>query len=350
MKKTLWIFGIVVLSFLVVSSVTSKVMYDKSFPRFDRHDETVTSFLRYEDIEDTYEREVLDFPSDTNDLQGYLYFQEESNGLVVFAHGLGGGADSYINYAKWFLDHGWSVFMYDATGSYDSEGSTTKGFPQALIDLENALDHIRQSDTLGSLDIMLVGHSWGGYAVANALHLNEEIKSVVSIAAPSNAEDMVFEQTKSMLGVFAYTQKPFVNLYQRIRFKEYASLDAVEAINNSDASVLIIHGINDEMVQFDGSALIARKSEIDNEKTEFITRDDPSRDDHNNLMRSQAAMDYRDEMNLVYKDLFDTHDGAIPLDIQQAFYEDIDRVLAQELDEVIMNRIHSQFMEAVNVE
>ena len=41
--------------------------------------------------------------------------------------GIGGGADSYLPQITYFLDQGWRVFAYDATGSFDSEGKTTKG-------------------------------------------------------------------------------------------------------------------------------------------------------------------------------------------------------------------------------
>lgn len=48
----------------------------------------------------------------------------------MVVHGLGGGADSYLPEIQYFLDQGWSVFAYDATASYSSEGEAARGFPR----------------------------------------------------------------------------------------------------------------------------------------------------------------------------------------------------------------------------
>jgi pimeloyl-ACP methyl ester carboxylesterase len=348
MKKSLIIFGIIGIIFGVVSFLITKIIYDQSFPRFDRHDDTINASLRYIDIEPFYTRELVAFISNENTLQGYVYQRENALGLVVISHGLGGGADSYLAYAKWFLDQGWSVFMYDATGSFDSEGDSTVGFQQSLIDLESALDYIQNDAELSELSIMLFGHSWGGYAVVNALHFDHDIKAVVSVAAPYEANAMIFEQTRDMLGFFAYTQYPFLSLYQWMLFGKYAKFNAIEAINRSNAHVMIIHGVNDGVFPYNGSAIIAKRDLITNEKVIFITRDDVGQDDHNNLFSSIAALNYVDELNGIYRTLYDEHEGMIPYEIKQAFYADVDRFLAQELDDSLMQLIHDMFIDALN--
>ena len=333
--------------FSALSFVMTKIVYDRSFPRIHRHDDTINAALRYEDIENIYPRELVNFLSNETTLQGYSYYQEDSLGLVVIAHGLGGGADSYLAYAKWFLDNNYSVFMYDATGSFDSEGKTTKGFPQSLIDLESALNHLSNDPTLKELDLLLFGHSWGGYAVTNALHLDFDIKAVVSVAAPYHANAMIFEQTKKMMSILAYTQYPFLSIYQRLLFGEYAGFSAVDAINQSDASILIIHGINDDTIDYNGSAIIAYKAAITNPNTIFITGDQEGRDNHNNLFRSDEAITYLDELNVIYRALYEEHNQTIPYEINQAFYQTVDRFKAQELNEDLMQEIHNLYLHAL---
>lgn len=348
MKKTGIIFGILLLIFILVSSITSMVIYNSSFPRFERHDDTINAMVRYVDIEEEHPREIHAFLSEKNTLQGYFYQTTEPKGLIVIAHGLGGGADSYLTYTKWFLEQGYAVFSYDATGSFDSEGKSTKGFPQSLIDLKAALTYIEEHAELSNYKKVLFGHSWGGYAASNALHFDFDIKAVVSVAAPSNANAMIFEQTEKMMGLFGVTQRPFISIYQSILFGNFAKYDAIEAINQTDAHVLVIHGNEDEMIDYQKSAIIARKEEVTNPNAEFILRESEGRNGHNNLFRSTDAVTYIDQINIEYRALYDLHNQNIPYEINQDFYANIDRFRTQELDEELMQTILSFYNTAIN--
>ena len=350
MKKALILSGIVLGLFVVSSFFMTKIVYDQSFPRFERFDDSINASLRYEDIEDIYERELFNFKSSGNILQGYLYPIDNPLGLMVIVHGLGGGADSYIPYAKWFLDQGFMVLMYDATGSFDSEGDSTKGFPQSLIDLEAALNYISEDNTLNRLDLVLFGHSWGGYAVANSLYLNDSIKAVVVASAPYKSLDMTFEQAKKSMGFFTYTQWPFLALYERLLFGNYTSFSAIDAINESEAPVLIIHGLHDDVVDINGSAIMARRNDITNPNAHFMTRDLENRDGHNDLFRSLDAVNYLETLNIDYRALYETHDENIPYELKQAFYAGVDRFLVQELDEDLMQAIYAFLLNALSTE
>lgn len=347
MKKIgLYLLGIIVL-FSLVSMVVSKIIYDGQFPRYERHDETVSANLRYGDLEADYPRQLVDFKSGDNLLKGYIYGSENSLGLVVVAHGLGGGADSYLPQITNFVDHGWRVFAYDATGSFDSEGKTTKGFPQALLDLDAAFNYIDSTASFESLPVVLFGHSWGGYAVANVLHFDHEIAGVVSVSGASSAMSMIMEQGESMMGGFIYSQYPYLWLYQSLLFGQSASLDAVDAINKKDVPVLIVHGTEDEMVDYNGSAVIAGVDEMTNPKVETIIQNDPERNGHNNLFKSEAAVSYIEMVNVEYKALYEQYDGNIPYEIRQEFYLKIDRALAQDLDDDLMGEIQQFFLKCI---
>lgn len=347
MKKIgLYSLGIIVL-FSLISMVVTKIIYDGQFPRYERHDETVSAILRYADLEANYPRQLVDFKSGDNLLKGYIYGSDNSQGLVVVAHGLGGGADSYLPQITYFIDHGWRVFAYDATGSFDSEGKTTKGFPQALLDLDAALTHIESTESFEELPVVLFGHSWGGYAVANVLHFNHEIAGVVSVSGANSAMSMIMEQGESMMGGFINVQYPYLWLYQRILFGESASLGAVDAINQSDTPVLIIHGSEDEMVDYNGSAIIARVDELNNPNVEAIVQSDPGRNGHNSLFKSETAVSYIEGVNVEYKALYDQYEENIPYDVKQEFYSDIDRSLAQDLDDSLMERIQQFLLKCI---
>ncbi len=341
------IVGVIVL-FSIISMVIVMVVYNNQFLRVERHDTSVSAILRYEDLEEMYPRELVTFDSGKNQLQGYVYGLDQDQGLVVVAHGIGGGADSYLPQITYFVDKGWRVFAYDSTGSFDSEGKSTKGFPQALLDIDAALTYINDQEEFDSLSIMLFGHSWGGYAVTNVLHYEYDIDGVVSISGANSPMEMIIEQGQRMMGAFIHVQYPYLWLYQRILFKEEASLNAVDAINKSDTPVLIIHGENDEMISYDGSAIISHMSEITNPNARSLTLSNPNQSGHNDLFRSKASIDYIDEINVEYRQLYDTHAQNIPYEIKQDFYSRINRSLAQDLNLELMDEIHAFFLRSIS--
>ena len=336
-----------ILLFSIISMVITIVVYSRQFPRYERHDMSVSAGLRYEDLREQYPRRLVSFKSGTNRLQGYVYGMNQAKGLVVVVHGLGGGADSYLSQITYFVDQGWRVFAYDATGSFDSEGHSTKGFPQALIDLDAALMYIESQEDFATLPILLFGHSWGGYAVANILHYDYNIAGIVSISGTNSPMEIIIEQGRSMMGSFIYTQYPYLWLYQRLLFGKTASLKASDAILQSDVPVLIIHGTNDESVAYDGSSIISHfvKRPVDNVITLSIS--DEGRNGHNNLFRSHSAIDYIDNINVEYGKLYQKYDQNIPYNIKQEFYSKIDRALAQDVNKDMMDKIHLFFIDAI---
>ena len=278
-----------ILIFSLISMLVVMFIYNGQFPRYDRHDMTVSAGLRYEDLEAQYPRSLMGFQSGNNRLQGYLYGQTQSRGLVVVAHGIGGGADSYLAQIAYFVDQGWRVFAYDATGSFDSEGKTTRGFPQALVDLNAALTYIGSQKEFDSLPILLFGHSWGGYAVANILHYDYEIAGVATISGANSPMEIILEQGRSMMGGFINIQYPYLWLYQSILFGTTASMNAVDAINGSDVPVLIIHGTEDEMVAYEGSSIISKIDAITNPAVKAVSISEPGQNGHNNLFQIGRA-------------------------------------------------------------
>lgn len=336
-----------ILLFSIVSMIVDIDIYNKQFPRYDRPDLSVTIDLTYEEFESQYPRELVSFKSGNNRLQGYVYGQDQDKGLVVVAHGIGGGADTYLAQIIFFVDQGWRVFAYDATGSFDSEGKTTKGFPQALIDLDAALSYINTQEAFDSLPILLFGHSWGGYAVANVLHYDHEIAGIATVSGANSPMEIILEQGKKMMGGFIYTQYPFLWLYQSILFGKTASLNAVDAINGSNVPVLIIHGTKDDFVEFEGSSIISNINDITNPNVRSIALSESGHNGHNNLFLSDAAMAYIDDLNKVYRKLYDQYEQNIPYEVKQDFYSKVDRSLAKDINRELMDEINVFFMESI---
>lgn len=339
-KITLW-FAIFLLFFSVVAFFLVKNLYDKSFTRYDRPE--YSGFLRFSDVSDLTDITEVKFQSGLNTLAGYIFGAENSKGLVVIAHGLGGGAESYLAETMYFIEQGWRVFSYDCTGSHASEGKTTGGLPQSVIDLNAALTYVASNDTLNNLPVMLYGHSWGGYAVTAILNYDHKIKAVVSIAGYNAPFEILVEQARNMIGLFAYVAYPVEWAYQKMLFGSAADITAVDGINNTDTAVLIIHGNADQAISYDGAAIIAHQSKITNPNVEYKTCSAENQNGHSSLFRSSASNAYISEKNAVYKKIHEQWKGKIPADLKAEYYANLDKHLTSELDADFMSEVNKFF-------
>lgn len=89
-------------------------------------------------------------------LTSYLYKSNkelgEPHGIIIFAHGFGGGGyNSYMDSAHYFARNGYYVFAYDATGNDETEGRGIGGIPQGLVDLDYAISFVEKSGNFPNL-------------------------------------------------------------------------------------------------------------------------------------------------------------------------------------------------------
>lgn len=352
MKKTIkkiCIIGIsIFLLFSIISIVIVKKVYDKNFTRVDRPDYTVYGgIIDYKEIATNYPRENVSFYSGDNLLAGYIYGSDNDKGLIVLAHGLGEGADSYLSQIMYFLDNGYRLFSFDCTGVYDSEGSSMVGFSQAVLDLDAALKYIENNEELNDLSIFLFGHSWGGYAVTNVLNYDHNISAVVSVAGVNSAKDFIVNQMKEIMGWFGNLERPYLYLYQKYLFKDEIKFSAVTGINKSDIPVLIIHGENDDTTLYNRDSITCHKDEITNQYVEYITTSG-IHGGHKNLFKSKDALMYIEEINKDFLELYNSYKGNIPYSIKQAFYEGLDDELISDLNMELMDSIVDFYERSTN--
>lgn len=331
--------------FSIVTMIIVKNLYDSNFPRFNRPE--FTTDLSYNDVSEKYKRETVQFESGENTLQGYIYGSENTKGLVVVAHGLGAGSDSYLSQIMSFVDDGWRVFTYDCTGSYDSEGKSTKGFPQSVLDLDAALNYIESKDEFDEFPVLLFGHSWGGYAVANVLNFEHEVDGVVSVAGVNTAFEITMEEGNNVMGGFSKVTAPFIWLYQTILFGKNASVSAVKGINQANIPVMIIHGDHDTRVLYNGSSIIAHKAEITNSKVIYKTCTKEFHNGHSNLFLSEESRQYDMKVDEGYIEMKEKYSGNIPHNVEKEFYDNVDKFLMNELDSNLMEEINTFYNQCI---
>lgn len=335
-----------VLIFSVLSFIIVKVNFDDVFGRtvLD-HD---TYYLQYADIEEKHPHELISFMSGENKLQGYLYGDDNTKGLVVICHGLGGGAENYTAQTVSFVEAGYKVFSYDNTGCYNSEGDNCVGLVQSVKDLDSALTFIEGDSRFEGLPVYLYGHSWGGYAVTAIFNYDHDIAASVSVAGFNKPMQMIIEWARGMMGGFAYVEYPYIWLYQKTVFGNDLDITAVNGINNTDTPIMIVHGTDDQTIGFDESAIIAYRDDITNPNVKYSVWDNENQNGHNSVFRSADAVVYADECDREFNRLYDEYDENIPEDIEKAFYDGVDKVKASELNGELTEEI-LKFFEEVGV-
>lgn len=343
-RRALKIVGIVLLSVLALFSAASlvivQVLLNQNFARTAPREYSI--HFRYEDVADRYEREAVNFLSGENRLYGHLYGPGNAGGLVIISHGMGGGEESYLAEALYFVGQGYQVLCYSNTGCWDSEGKNCRGLSQSVLDLDAALTWVEGQSRFDSVPVFLYGHSWGGYAAAAIFHFGHEIAASVSVSGFNDPLGMIVE----WVGPAAYVEYPFLWLNQKLTFGDTLGLTAVDAINSTSTPVLIIHGSGDATVGYDTVSIIAFREKITNPNAQYVTRDQEGQDGHTSLFIARESLDYTEEVNREYDALWEQYGGEIPDEVNAAFYGGVDKFRTSRLDETFMGRVTAFYQEA----
>lgn len=322
-------------------AITSYLM-GQNFSRGDYGDPRYMTDYYYEHYSGDYPRTEVSFKSGGNELKGFIYGGNNDIGLLVFAHGIGGGHEDYMKTLIWFVDKGWRVFGYDATGSGHSEGSGTRGLPQSALDLDAALDYIESDESLNSFPVFLMGHSWGGYAVTAVLNFDHEIAGSVSVAGYNDPMTMISEFADGMMGDSSAAY-PFMWIYNKVLFWNYSDLSAVDGINSCDVPVMIIHGTQDGTIGYDRSSIIAQRDKITNPNVQYLTLDEM----HSSMFQSKDSIVYSDELNKEYKSLYEQY-GEIPDNVKEEFYAAADKDRLNKPNEEFLEQIEKFYVEILD--
>ena len=247
---TVFIALIFVLIFGVVAPfIASVAVYESCF---DYRCTTSAEEMHYISDFPAMERERHSFATVGGNLVGYLYTSADGaapRALIVFAHGMGrGGQAGYMDIFDIMVRRGYAVFAYDATANDESDGDVMGGLPQGIIDLDHAVNYATSLDRTSGLPLMLMGYSWGAMSVTAALGYHPETVAAVSLAGWNESMDQIEYRGSLAAGDAALMMLPFVRLYERMKYGDYADASAMASFEDSTARVMIVHGELDETV------------------------------------------------------------------------------------------------------
>ncbi len=299
-KKGLIIIIAAVVGWLIVSMLATKWIYDDIFSRVEVDTATPPTVLSAM-VEN---RETHHYPSDKHHLTGYLYRcpnNTNQNALVVLAPGYGAVADSYWWQIHSFLEYGWSVFAFDMTGCGASGGKSTVGFSQVLLDMNTTIDYVNTNARFGYDEVVLFGHSCGGYAACCALASQSDIAAVVTVSGVNSAMEGVLSAATRYVGPLAYGNYGPLWLYQATLFgAETVNLSADKILSNSDIPVLVIHGEEDIQVPVSRYSIYSHKDNIVSDKVQYCVRSAPDQSGHSDLLFDADGTANREVMETIH--------------------------------------------------
>lgn len=328
---------------LFAVTVGAKLGYDAIFGRYKRPDYALTAGVYcFSRVQSGIKRELRSFYSDGIRLQGYYYPAEAPKGLTVVCHGIHAGADDYLPIIEYMVNAGYSVFSFDYKGTYDSDGKSTVGMCESLVDLDHALDYIESESEFKKLPVTLIGHSWGGYAAASVLSLHKRVAACATIAAPNNGYTLILEKGEQYGGRLASKGIPeiFLNSYQKILFGKYIEYDGVKGINSTDIPVLIAHGDSDKIININRQAIYAHKNEIRKNNVLYYCATGVQ-SGHDTVWHSKESAVYQSGLEAEIKSV--KKSKTMPYEEKVAFFNGIDHRLYSEVNPELFEKIVKMF-------
>ena len=242
-------------------------------------------FKPYKKIKPPADGRKVTFRGGKNCLAGYLWNEPGTRGLIVFAHGMGTGVEYYLPEIHHFAAQGYKVFAFEYSG-YPGSSGHFYGFPQAVIDLKNALDFIDD----GSLPVILIGHSMGAYAVCAVRQCTDKrVDGIVAYAPFFSSDEAVIAEATGNMPKCGKLLCGLILPIQRILFGRNCNPTAVAGLSCANAPTLVLQGSEDAEVTLDGCALYAHRGELSDTPVAFRLIGEEGSNGHMTIVRKKGS-------------------------------------------------------------
>ncbi len=220
-------------------------LYKKQmFTRCDGND--LVKYFSHNDFPGLNQTEYSFVSSLGHPMKGYFYSYVNYNTqpLIIFEHGFGGGHLSYMQEIAKLCAAGFRVFTYDHTGCMTSGGTSTNGFAQSLHDLDDCLKALKKDVSIDTSNIAIMGHSWGGFSTLNISALHPDIKKIVVLSGFISVKEIIAQNFSGFLKGY----QKYILAIEEKNNSEYVKYNAIETLKNSNVSALLIYSDNDHLV------------------------------------------------------------------------------------------------------
>lgn len=175
-------------------------------------------------------------------IQGYRWGTEGR--IILLIHGWAGRATQFRRFIKPLLTAGYQVVGFDGPAHGNSQGISTN-----LLEFEECLKNIYQ--LIGKPEA-IIAHSFGGpVSLVSAMH-GLPVKTVITIASPNIADDIVNSYAKVIGGSeksVAYFKEEVIRRTGK-PFYEFSSLYAIQQIKKP-INLMLVYDENDREISLE---------------------------------------------------------------------------------------------------
>ena len=187
-----------------------------------------------------FEENSFENSSGANIKYFYFYYPKyQEDKIVLFCPGIGPGHVSYLAEIEWLCKNGYKVLTLDYAGCGYSGGERLPSTNGPTKDIVELLDKLQLKE-----EIVVVGHSLGGYTAYNVINLKPEIHKAVII---SGYVDIASEMQTFMKFRFLANK---VKRFEKKLDPVYGNIDNWKYLKNTTDEILIIHSPDDQMVGY----------------------------------------------------------------------------------------------------
>ncbi len=169
----------------------------------------------------------------------YYYANYKKDKIILFCHGMGPGHTAYIAEIEALARRGYKVLTLDFAGCGESGGKYLGSLNKPTRDVIDLLNHLNLKE-----QIILMGHSMGGYTALNTLCLRKDITKVVAISPIIQIEPLLQLNTKSK-----FITKHLLR-YERKVNREIFDINIPKYLENTTDDVFVIQSTDDQMVPY----------------------------------------------------------------------------------------------------
>ena len=264
----------------------SKQYIKRFVSRYDK--EVGIPYYSYTDFVDL-KQEAFSFTNSKGIKISYFYYyypNYKKDKIILFLPGIGPGHTAYLKEIQEICKRGFKVLSLDYTGTDKSEGKYLGSLNTPTEDVNELLDYL----TLDK-EVIVIGHSLGGYTSLNLLNLRNDINKGVIMAGFLSVDSLINSLVKSK-----FISKQILK-YERKKYPNYYDLDNVSFLKESKKKILFIHSLDDQMVPYKSSLEVVEK--LNNENLITVTVDQRG----HNPNYSEKASKYLQEVFGKYNEL-----------------------------------------------
>lgn len=189
---------------------------------------------------------------DSIELKGYYILSErqETKGVMILIHGIGGCKEHFLNLAASLANKGIASVVFDGRAHGESGGQyCTYGFYEKH-DISAIVDEIKRRNP--TMKIGIWGNSLGGAVAIQALEFDKRIEFGIIESTFADLDQIVYDYKKNILGGFGLRFVSDAALREAGNIANFNpdEVKPILSVKNIQQPMFLAHGDNDQNINY----------------------------------------------------------------------------------------------------